>query len=129
MVRYCSRIHWRVALLGFVGICLQTRAFVPQPPNPLSWTPSACRSSCRAPPLRVAMQFQSASSAGRRGREVDFQMPKSRPLPAKREPEGPLEDDPSLPMVEDIIRALDERKVRCPHISVDCNCRAVSQPS
>jgi ribosomal silencing factor RsfS len=32
------------------------------------------------------------------------------PMTSKRQPEGPLEDDPSLPMVEDIIRSCDERK-------------------
>ncbi len=32
------------------------------------------------------------------------------PMTSKRQPEGPLEDDPVLPMIEDIIRACDERK-------------------
>jgi hypothetical protein len=100
-----TRIHMRGAVLLFMGLCIETNAFVP-----LLLPATARRMPCRAPPLRVAMQFQSASSARRR--ELDFKMPKSKPLPAKREPEGLLEDDPSLPVVEDIIRALDERKVR-----------------
>lgn len=32
------------------------------------------------------------------------------PAPGARQPEGPLEDDPSLAMIEDIILAVDERK-------------------
>lgn len=100
-----TRIHMRGAVLLFMGLCIETNAFVP-----LLLPATSRRVPCRAPPLRVAMQFQSASSARRR--ELDFKMPKSKPLPAKREPEGLLEDDPSLPVVEDIIRALDERKVR-----------------
>jgi hypothetical protein len=32
------------------------------------------------------------------------------PMTSKRQPEGPLEDDPSLPMIEDIVRSCDERK-------------------
>ena len=101
----------RVVLVVLVGLCLEARAYVPQISAPLasvgSWRGS--RSTCSAPPLRVAMQFQSTSSA--RGREADFKMPTSKPLPAKRQPEGPLEDDPTLPMIEDIIRAVDDRKV------------------
>ena len=34
------------------------------------------------------------------------------PLSPKRQPEGPLAEDPSLPMIEDIIRAADDRKAQ-----------------
>jgi hypothetical protein len=34
------------------------------------------------------------------------------PLSSKRQPEGPLDEDPSLPMIEDIIRAADDRKAQ-----------------
>ena len=34
------------------------------------------------------------------------------PLSPKRQPEGPLEEDPSIPMIEDIIRAADDRKAQ-----------------
>ena len=98
-----TRILMRGAMLLLMGLCIETSAFAP-----LLLPTATRRVPCKAPPLRVAMQFQSRE----RGRELDFKMPKSKPLPAKREPEGLLEDDPSLPMIEDIIRALDERKVR-----------------
>jgi hypothetical protein len=34
------------------------------------------------------------------------------PLSPKRQPDGPLQDDPSLPMIEDIIKAADDRKAQ-----------------
>ena len=65
-------------------------------------------------------------------------MPKTNPISSRREPEGPLEDDPSLPMVEDIIRALDDRKaqgiwaVRVAHLTYSTeffiNCHGTSRP-
>ena len=112
----------RVLLVVLVGLCLEAQAYVPQiAPIASISTRRSSRSACRAPPLRVAMQFQSTSSA--RGREEDFKMPKSKPLAAKREPEGPLEDDPTLPMVEDIIRALDDRKVCSTNCELGWYCR------
>ena len=36
----------------------------------------------------------------------------TQPLSPKRQPEGPLAEDPSLPMIEDIIRAADDRKAQ-----------------
>jgi hypothetical protein len=104
-----ARMHSRVALLVLVGLCLEARAFVPQ----LALRPTGanrCSAACRAP-LRVSMQFQRTGSQSKR--ELEFKMPKSAPITSRREPEGPLEDDPSLPIIEDIIKALDARKV-CP---------------
>jgi len=119
----------RGAMLLLMGLCIETSAFAP-----LLLPTATRRVPCKAPPLRVAMQFQSRE----RGRELDFKMPKSKPLPAKREPEGLLEDDPSLPMIEDIIRALDERKadgiwaVRVAHLTYSTeffiNCHGTSRP-
>jgi len=102
-----ARMHSRVALFVLAGLCLEAGAYVPQRLPLLP--PSARRAACRAPALRVAMQFQTTSSA--RDRQAEFAMPKSAPISSKRQPEGPLEDDPSLPMIEDIIRSLDARKV------------------
>ena len=100
-----SMVHSHVVLFVLLGLFLEARAFVPQ----LAQLRTSTNCACRPPPLRVSMQFQSASSATRR--EQSFKMPKSAPLTSKRQPEGPLEDDPTMPMVEDIIRALDDRKV------------------
>jgi len=127
-------MHSRIALLVLVGLCLEASAFVPQRLVPL--VQAGRRAACSAPPLRVAMQFQSVSSTP--GKKAEFAMPKSAPISSKRQPEGPLEDDPSLPMVEDIIRSLDDRKaqgiwaVRVAHLTYTTeffiNCHGTSRP-
>mmetsp|Transcript_44859 Transcript_44859/g.72192 ORF Transcript_44859/g.72192 Transcript_44859/m.72192 type:complete len:294 (-) Transcript_44859:318-1199(-) len=127
-------MHSRVALFVLAGLCLEAGAYVPQRLPLLP--PSARRAACRAPALRVAMQFQTTSSA--RDRQAEFAMPKSAPISSKRQPEGPLEDDPSLPMIEDIIRSLDARKaegiwaVRVAHLTYTTeffiNCHGTSRP-
>ena len=124
----------RFALLIFAGLCLGARAYVPQG-VPLALG-NVRRAVCRVPPLRVSMQFQ--SSASQRRRQADFMMPRTKPISSDRQPEGLLEDDPTLPMVEDMIRALDERKaqgiwaVRVAHLTYSTeyflNCHTSSRP-
>ena len=139
----CARtaaMHKRVALMALAGLCLGSASAF-QPPARLVRRAVAgpCASaSRRAPPLRVAMQFQSREAGTSTQRRSSFQMPKTNPISSRREPEGPLEDDPSLPMVEDIIRALDDRKaqgiwaVRVAHLTYSTeffiNCHGTSRP-
>ena len=139
----CARaaaMHKRVALMALAGLCLgSASAFQPQARLVRRAVAGPCASaSRRAPPLRVAMQFQSREAGTSTQRRSSFQMPKTNPISSRREPEGPLEDDPSLPMVEDIIRALDDRKaqgiwaVRVAHLTYSTeffiNCHGTSRP-
>jgi hypothetical protein len=111
--------------------------------------PVLCRpqpiSSARARPVvhlvaqGVTMQRAGAKGVGRRRQPSTQKGPVgNQPVVARREPEGPLSDDPALPMIEEIIKAIDERKgleiwaARVAHLtyttSFIVNCQGSSRP-
>lgn len=133
-------------VLGFV---CGAEAFMALSPLALRQAPSlrAAR-ACRAPALAangVTMQNKRGGAAspqgvGQRRAESKQKGPVGNaPIIGRREPDGPLNDDPALPMIQDIIRAMDERKAgdiwasRVAHLtyttSFIVNCAGASRPA
>ena len=142
-------INMRLIAALVLGFVCGAEAFTALSSLALRQAPSLrAGSTCRAPALAVngvTMQNKRGNAATPQGvgqrRQASTQKGPvgNAPIIGRREPEGPLSDDPALPMIQDIVRAMDERKAgdiwaaRVAHLtyttSFIVNCGGASRPA